>query len=81
MRFNAEEAKFWSVDRLKFEIDTRRQQIAEMQRDYADLDAEYERNPGAWQGDMPAGLTYIPRGIDRLRSEIGQLENIIRAKL
>ena len=87
------EARTWSVERLKFEIDVLEKEWRDIQHDLDRISEDYynetpETNPGAFDRDgyrlacaAPGVLSTYPQIIDRKKDEIEQLRNIIRSKL
>lgn len=82
MALDVTEAKSWSMERLKFEIETRRQDIQDIQRELSDIRREYEEDPDSWgPGGYPGALDFMPRDIGNLQSEIEKLREIVRSKI
>lgn len=81
MSFSIDEAKKWSLERLRFELDTLREELRSQKADLRHLEMEYELNPSDWGGSYPVGLDSIPREINRIKDKIQALEDIIRSKL
>lgn len=81
MSINRDEAKSWSVERIKFELDAlykKLQQLREDERDYLDwYEKEYSDPMKESQHDPNV---YI-EPITEAKSDIEFLENLIREKL
>lgn len=75
------EAKTWSIERIKFEIETRRQDIQDLQQELSDIRMEYAEDPDTPGGGYPEGLDTIPTAIANIQQEINLLREIIRSKL
>jgi hypothetical protein len=78
---DSEEAKNWSTERIKFEIETRRQDMRDAQQELSDIRMEFAEDPDSWGGSHPCGLDSIPNQIERLQKEIATLRDIMRSKL
>lgn len=81
MALDISEARGWSIERMKFEIETRRQDVQDLQRELSDLRLEYAEDPDSWHGSYPGGLDFLPRDISKLQNEIESLRELMRSKL
>jgi len=81
MALDTDEAKTWSTERVKFEIETRRQDIQDLQEELSDIRMEYAEDPDGWGGSYPVGLDSLPYRIGKLQEEITELREIMRSKL
>ena len=68
MGFSIYEARTWSLERLRFELDTLREELRSQEADLRHLEMEYDLNPGDWGGSYPVGLDSIPKGIDNIKT-------------
>ena len=81
MTLDMGEARNWSRERIKFEIETRRQDIHDLQQELSDIRMEYAEDPEGWGGSFPIGLDSLPNQIGSLQIEITTLRDIMRSKL
>jgi hypothetical protein len=87
------EAKRWSMERLRFEIDTLQREYDELKRELKEIEEDYynetpDTNPSAFDrygmrlaDAAPIGLQSIPRQLECIRDQINALRDIVRAKL
>jgi hypothetical protein len=90
---NLQEAKAWSVERLKFEIGVLQERYESVRREYRELQEDYDAetpdsNPGAFDSDgsrladaAPIGLYSLPGEMEKIKSQIEALRNILRSRL
>jgi len=81
MALDSGEVRTWSIERLKFEIETRRHDIQDLQQELSDIRMEYAEDPYTPGGGYPGGLDSIPNEIGNIQREISLLKEIIRSKL
>jgi hypothetical protein len=81
MEFSYSEAKEWSIERLRFELDNLRHELREKESELRYLEREFDRSPGDWGGSHPIGLDTVPIEMAEIKKNIERINNIIRQKL
>ncbi len=90
---NINEAKNWSVDRLRFEIETLERKYDELRTELREIQEDYyndtpKTNPSAFDSlgmrtaaGAPIGLSSIPRELEHIKKQINALRDIVRSEL
>ena len=91
---NLDEARAWSIERLKFEVEVlEKKQYDKLDRELRDIAEDYynetpQTNPGAFDRDgnrtadgAPWVLSSYPAQLERMQEQIDALRDIIRNKL
>jgi|WetSurMetagenome_2_1015567.scaffolds.fasta_scaffold43901_2 hypothetical protein len=81
MDFSFSEAKGWSIERLRFELDNLRHELRDKESELRYLEREFNRSPGDWGGSHPIGLDTVPVEMEKIREKIELINNIIRHRL
>ena len=89
-----DEARGWSIDKLRFELETLEREYDRLYREYRAIEEDYhnetpETNPSAFHPfhgyrlaeAAPIGLTTIPREMEHIKEQIKILREVLRGKL